>query len=114
MSVESEQLEAAFRSLVEGAQADAQERIGLYDQMLDFADAEFLAAKAVADEFLPAVAAGLAPEWMQEEYVLARYRMNRMARLYNDRRESRALAEMPAGVVPETTIAIGDTIAKRE
>ena len=92
--------------LLEDARIRSEERRELYTDSMDVAQEEWAKANRKVNEYRAAVVGGFAPEWMVREYLLERYRMRRMQRLFSDRAESFAIAELPGASPASTTVAI--------
>lgn len=109
-----QQLEAAFADLMDDAESMASDRRGLYKQRMRQADREWAEAHAIQQELAPAIEAGIATDEMQQEYLLEGSRKRRMLRLYQDRSDSHALAELPGASLPVDRIQINDSKARIE
>lgn len=107
-------LQRSLSDLLTDAEDRAKDRIVLYDEAMATAQAEWDKADALVREYAPAVKEGLAPDWMVREYVLAQHRKNRLQKLWRDRMESRALAELPGSDLPPSRVSIGSSTSRIE
>ena len=106
---ELERIGDACDELAADAGAAADVRVTLYDDAIAHAESEWQRAHAYGSRFEAAVEDGLAPDWMVVEYFLAQHRKQQMQRLYRDRVESRAVAQLPGLDHPPQRIAVGDS-----
>jgi hypothetical protein len=109
-----ESLERGFEQLIVGETLRTDDRKQLYEKAMKYAGVEFRKSEKLIGEYHGAVSAGIAPDWMVQEYLLERHRMNRLVRMHKDRQECYAVSEVSEGDFIERTIAINGNRSKRE